>query len=1114
MLKKMIDFFRAPVFPEDEEKTRRAHALNALQWNIFLAILVLGSAGVFLFFAEKVVSSIILGAGLAFTIAGMILNRRGRVTASGIVILVFLWSLTVLMAVLSSGIQSLDIMFFISGTVIAGIILGARGAYYYAGLSLITGLGLVFFANAGFDFPQLFSFPPFSAWIILFINLVFTVVPLQVALASLSGSASRARASEERYRLIASVMSDYAFSVQFGLDGKTNDQWTRGAFEAITGYSHDEYFARGGWLSILHPDDREQDKRDMAQLHANQKVVTEVRITRKDGEVRWVRVYAHPKWDEENNRLAGIYGAVQDVTGRKRAETELSQRAEEVSLLYRLGVALSGGENLYQALRAFVEELKQVMALDAFHIGLYDAETDIFSYSLFLNFGGDLQPPPRKLSEKPGLTWEVVTSGKTLYLEDLADPRTQREHDIVWIVDAPIHSYIGIPLFLQDRVIGIMSVQSTRVNAYTSDQIRLLETIAAQVSITIEKMGLLDQVRWELIERKRAETDLQQREAILDVVADAANSFLKSSEWSEDTWRTEVEKLLERLGNTINASHAYIFENHLSADDQLIMSMRYEWTAPGFLNDLTNPKYQNMSIDEDHMESWNISVLHGIPYVGDEKHASLQDLEGLKARGIHALLDVPIYVDNQWWGTIGFDEMAQAREWSNAEVGALVVAANLLGAVIKRRQMDSTLQDELQHRKSLIAELEKRNAESETLRESAAIVAASLERAETISLILEQIGKVVFYDSASVQLINSDRLEIVSSRNLDNVDQQIGMRFPINEDEPAYPVIQGMVPYILYDDVQVAVPGFNKIPHNNIRSWMAVPLKVKEKVLGIIALDGLKAGQFTERDAQLAVTYANQVAIALENSRLFSELQMELSAKQELVEELENKNAELERFTYTVSHDLRSPLVTIRGFLGYLERDAQAGNMEGFRKDMERISRATTRMDNLLKDLLELSRIGRLVNKPQDVPFGDLVKDALEIVHGRLEKSDITLRIHPNLPLVHGDKPRLTEVLQNLIDNAAKYMGDQKEPVIEIGMDGYDASNLPIFFVRDNGMGIAPEYHERIFGLFDKLDPMSEGTGVGLALVKRIVEFHGGRIWVQSEPGIGSTFYFTLAGTG
>jgi signal transduction histidine kinase len=114
------------------------------------------------------------------------------------------------------------------------------------------------------------------------------------------------------------------------------------------------------------------------------------------------------------------------------------------------------------------------------------------------------------------------------------------------------------------------------------------------------------------------------------------------------------------------------------------------------------------------------------------------------------------------------------------------------------------------------------------------------------------------------------------------------------------------------------------------------------------------------------------------------------------------------------------------------------------------------------------------------------------------------------LPTIYGDRPRLFEVLQNLVDNAAKFMGDQRNPLIEIGQEGSTEDGNPILFVRDNGIGIDPNFKDRIFGLFDKLDPHTEGTGIGLALAKRIIEFHGGRIWVESEPGKGATFYFTL----
>jgi len=231
------------------------------------------------------------------------------------------------------------------------------------------------------------------------------------------------------------------------------------------------------------------------------------------------------------------------------------------------------------------------------------------------------------------------------------------------------------------------------------------------------------------------------------------------------------------------------------------------------------------------------------------------------------------------------------------------------------------------------------------------------------------------------------------------------------------------------------------------------------------------------------------------------------------VRELEARNAELTQFTYTVSHDLKSPLVTINGYLGYLEQDAFSGNLERLRQDIQRVQEATRKMHRLLTELLELSRVGRLMNTPQAIQFDDLVREALDLVYGQLELRGITVHTQPNLPIVLGDRQRLIEVLQNLLDNAAKYMGDQLNPRIEIGQDGAEADK-PVFFVEDNGIGIAPEFHEQIFGLFNKLDSRSEGTGIGLALVKRIVEVHGGRIWVESELGQGATFYFTLPVSG
>lgn len=231
--------------------------------------------------------------------------------------------------------------------------------------------------------------------------------------------------------------------------------------------------------------------------------------------------------------------------------------------------------------------------------------------------------------------------------------------------------------------------------------------------------------------------------------------------------------------------------------------------------------------------------------------------------------------------------------------------------------------------------------------------------------------------------------------------------------------------------------------------------------------------------------------------------------RESLIDELESKNAELERFTYTVSHDLKSPLITIRGFLGFIREDIERGNRQRLDADIQRIIDATNKMQTLLNDLLELSRIGRLTNQPEIIKMNQFVDEVLEFLHGRLHSANVVTRVEEYLPDVYGDRQRLFEVFQNLIDNAAKFMGSQPNPTIEIGVNG-QVDGKPVFLVRDNGMGIEDIYKENIFGLFNKLDSQTEGTGIGLTLVKRIIEFHGGRIWVESEAGKGSTFLFTL----
>ena len=231
--------------------------------------------------------------------------------------------------------------------------------------------------------------------------------------------------------------------------------------------------------------------------------------------------------------------------------------------------------------------------------------------------------------------------------------------------------------------------------------------------------------------------------------------------------------------------------------------------------------------------------------------------------------------------------------------------------------------------------------------------------------------------------------------------------------------------------------------------------------------------------------------------------------RKELIMKLEAINADIERFSYTAFHDLRTPLVTIKGFLGLLKSDLEARQYEEVQKDIQRIGGAADKMDDLLSNLLEFFRVGRVIRPPEDVDLSQLTQEVLQTLDELIRTKAVTVRVSPDLPTVYGDRIRLRQVLENLIENAAKYTQGQLSPLIEIGTRTQDGQQ--IIFVRDNGQGIDPRYHKRIFNLFEQLDPNREGTGIGLALVKRIIEVHGGQIWVESEgQGQGSTFCFTM----
>lgn len=224
--------------------------------------------------------------------------------------------------------------------------------------------------------------------------------------------------------------------------------------------------------------------------------------------------------------------------------------------------------------------------------------------------------------------------------------------------------------------------------------------------------------------------------------------------------------------------------------------------------------------------------------------------------------------------------------------------------------------------------------------------------------------------------------------------------------------------------------------------------------------------------------------------------------------QVQQKNEEMEQFVYTVSHDLKAPLVTSTSFMSFLKEDIAAGKYNEVGDSLERLDKAHKRMQELISDLLQLSRAGRMELELSSIPLREIMNIIIEEYSDKIEQKKIDVRIPEDLPVITGDRKRVHQIFENLINNAIKYSSDVPSPQIQVLWRDEPAEFQ--IGIKDNGPGIEPKYHQKIFGLFQRLDTDKEGTGVGLTIVSRVIKLHGGRVWVVSDRNLGAEIWVSF----
>jgi PAS domain S-box-containing protein len=716
-------------------------------------------------------------------------------------------------------------------------------------------------------------------------------------------------------------------------------------------------------------------------------------------------------------------------------------------------------------------------------------------------------------------------------------------------------------------------------------------------------------------ERKRAQEALRRRDAILEAVSFAAQRLLLAPDWKE-----AIESVLARLGQATGVSRVHILENHRGRNGELLASQRFEWVAPGIASDINNPKLQGFPWEAGGLGSWATAFRQG--EVIQFRVSDLpQQQRALLPQGVRSLIEVPLFAGSEWWGSIGFHDCIDQRQWSSPEMEALRAAGGTLGAAIHRQLSQEALRlDEARLEALLklshISEFSPQQIADFTLEQG---ILLTKSKYGLLALINED-GSVLTVRSGPGAAMEECALdEKQRPHSLPSVglwEEAVQQRRPIivndysaaNSLKQVCPagqigILRFMsIPVLDHENV-VAIAGVaNKddgYDEPDVRQltllmdgmWKLIRQKRAEEavraseqryrllfernmagvfrtsldgrfidcneslaqilgysstaeVLGLRVEDCYDVGTrevLISRLKEHKAVASYEICIRrkdgsrawlLENSSL---VENGNGASPEIegtvIDITERKRAEEEwrqakeaaeaasraksEFVANMSHEIRTPL---NGVMGMTELALDTPLSPEQREYLEAIKSSGGSLLCVVDDILDFSKIEARKLDLDSVEFRllDTLGEAIEplALSAQQKGLELCLEISPAVPgILQGDPGRLRQVIVNLLGNAIKFT-EQGEVVLKVERLSEELGNLCLHFsVRDTGIGIPPEKHEVIFEPFAQADGSTKrrfgGTGLGLTICSRLVEMMGGKIWLESEVGKGSTFHFT-----